>query len=347
MADEIDCLDLFVDDSFFLDFDVPVLSDSPVVEDFSTSSPDSVSPWIGQIESMLMKDDDDRDHQACLGSDEKLVSDFLGDILVDSPPGGSSSVDFAAAKVSDIPIITSPADGSGTGEFLADKESDVSDDSGCRISKKEVADVSAEKNSAGSDNPGNESSEKESLDGPEARDDDEEEDDSVAKKRRRQLRNRDAAVRSRERKKIYLKDLETKSKYLERECMRLGRVLQCFMAENQHLRLFLQKGHKPYDASIAKQESAVLLWESLLLVSLLWYLWSIIICQSPQPRLGSALLPPQANVVEASDPRSVAPKGRGISSKSSSSTLTDDGKSRRCKASRPRMKPESITCFAI
>ncbi|MBA0865758.1 hypothetical protein Goshw_015128, partial [Gossypium schwendimanii] len=53
------------------------------------------------------------------------------------------------------------------------------------------------------------------------------------------LRNRDAAVRSRERKKMYVKDLEMKSRYLEGECRRLSRVLQCFIAENQALRLTL------------------------------------------------------------------------------------------------------------
>ena len=74
----------------------------------------------------------------------------------------------------------------------------------------------------------------------------------------RQLRNRDAAVKSRERKKIYVKDLEMKSKYLEGECRRLNRMLQCFIAENQALRLTLHKGCA-FDASSAKQESAVLL----------------------------------------------------------------------------------------
>ncbi|MFQ6640320.1 hypothetical protein Gotur_014728, partial [Gossypium turneri] len=49
-------------------------------------------------------------------------------------------------------------------------------------------------------------------------------DDPIAKKQRR---NRDAAVRSRERKKMYVKDLEMKSRYLEGECRRLSRVLQC------------------------------------------------------------------------------------------------------------------------
>lgn len=74
----------------------------------------------------------------------------------------------------------------------------------------------------------------------------------------RQLRNRDAAVRSRERKKMYVKDLEMKSKFLEGECRRLGRLLQCCCAENQALRFSLQMGGAS-GASLAKQESAVLL----------------------------------------------------------------------------------------
>lgn len=74
----------------------------------------------------------------------------------------------------------------------------------------------------------------------------------------RQLRNRDAAVRSRERKKMYVRDLELKSKFLEGECRRLGRLLQCYYAENQALRFSLQMGGAS-GALLTKQESAVLL----------------------------------------------------------------------------------------
>lgn len=65
-------------------------------------------------------------------------------------------------------------------------------------------------------------------------------------------------MRSRERKKLYMKDLEMKSKYLEGECRRLGRLLQCCYAENQALRVTLQMGGA-FGASATKQESAVLL----------------------------------------------------------------------------------------
>lgn len=57
---------------------------------------------------------------------------------------------------------------------------------------------------------------------------------------------------------MYVKDLEMKSRYLEGECRKLGRLLQCVVAENQALRLSLQKGNA-FGASSAKQESAVLL----------------------------------------------------------------------------------------
>lgn len=72
------------------------------------------------------------------------------------------------------------------------------------------------------------------------------------------MRNRDAAVRSRERKKMYVRDLEMKSKYYESECKRLGILLQCCLSENQALRLSLHNS-KAFDASMTKQESAVLL----------------------------------------------------------------------------------------
>lgn len=56
---------------------------------------------------------------------------------------------------------------------------------------------------------------------------------------------------------MYVKDVEMKSRYLEAECRRLGRLLQCCYAENQALRLSLQMGNS-FGASRTKQESAVL-----------------------------------------------------------------------------------------
>lgn len=71
------------------------------------------------------------------------------------------------------------------------------------------------------------------------------------------MRNRDSAMKSRERKKSYIKDLETKSKHLEAECRRLSYALQCYAAENMALRQSLLKD-RPLGAPTATQESAVL-----------------------------------------------------------------------------------------
>ncbi|RLN07652.1 hypothetical protein C2845_PM11G02220 [Panicum miliaceum] len=73
---------------------------------------------------------------------------------------------------------------------------------------------------------------------------------------RRRMRNKDSAMKSRERKKLYVKDLEMKSKYLEAECCRLSYALQCCAAENMALRQSLRKD-RPVGAPTAMQESAV------------------------------------------------------------------------------------------
>nr|CAB3445945.1 unnamed protein product [Digitaria exilis] len=82
-------------------------------------------------------------------------------------------------------------------------------------------------------------------------------DDPDSKKKRRRMRNRDSALKSRERKKLYVKDLEMKSKYLEAECSRLNYALHCCAAENMALRQSLLKD-RPVGAPTAMQESAVL-----------------------------------------------------------------------------------------
>ncbi|KAI3744409.1 hypothetical protein L1987_57489 [Smallanthus sonchifolius] len=94
-----------------------------------------------------------------------------------------------------------------------------------------------------------------------------------------QLRNRDAALRSRERKKMLVKDLEMKSRYYEGECRRLGSLLQWYMAENQALRFSLHSNSSS-NASMTKQESVVLLLESLLLGSLLWLMGIVVVLPS-------------------------------------------------------------------
>lgn len=73
---------------------------------------------------------------------------------------------------------------------------------------------------------------------------------------------------------MYVKDLEMKSKFLEGECRRLGRLLQCYCAENQALRFSLQMGGAS-GASLTKQESAVLLLGTvyLFLCAVSFYIW--------------------------------------------------------------------------
>ncbi|KAG2693042.1 hypothetical protein I3760_08G080300 [Carya illinoinensis] len=163
-------------------------------------------------------------------------------------------------------------------------------------------------------------------------------DNPLSKKRRRQLRNRDAAVRSRERKKLYVRDLEIKSRYLEGECLRLGRLLQCCYAENQALRLGLQSG-SAFGASITKQESAVLLLESLLLGSLLWFLG--IMCLFTLPTMPQSIL--KRVPLEKVGKKNPGVALGGAKSKMFGFLMVQSFvKSRRCKASRMKMKPNYL-----
>lgn len=191
------------------------------------------------------------------------------------------------------------------GEFSDDKDSNVSDENQKKRSASEV------------------------------KNDEEDGDDPVTKKRKRQLRNRDAALRSRERKKMYVKDLEMKSRYLEGECRRLGRLLQCCFAENQALRLSLQN-QPPFGcgASVAKQESAVLLLESLLLGSLLWFLGIMCLLFNLHPLLPPVLL----ESLGKKGLENVGPRGAGNRVFQRFSVLSSFIKTKRCKASRRKMK---------
>ncbi|KAG8501910.1 hypothetical protein CXB51_004591 [Gossypium anomalum] len=112
------------------------------------------------------------------------------------------------------------------------------------------------------------------------------------------------------------------SRYLEGECRRLSCLLQWSIAENQALRFTLNQRYA-FDASSAKQESAVLLLESLLLGSLLWFLG--IMCLFTLPRLPKSLLENE----EKRGPERVA-----------HSNLVGQSfvKTRRCKASKTKMK---------
>ncbi|KAF0931452.1 hypothetical protein E2562_004576 [Oryza meyeriana var. granulata] len=153
-------------------------------------------------------------------------------------------------------------------------------------------------------------------------------DDPISKKKRRQMRNRDSAMKSRERKKMYVKDLEAKSKYLEAECRRLSYALQCCAAENMALRQSLLKD-RPVGAATAMQESAVLT-ETLPLVSLLWLV--SIVCLLLMPGL-----PNRNPVARSSAGRDlVTVTGKKTSSELEPLEILLHG--RRCKGSRARIK---------
>ncbi|XP_044475199.1 bZIP transcription factor 60-like [Mangifera indica] len=299
-----------MEDNVFIEYDIDwndlftELSDPSPAETFSNPSSDVlVSSWAAEIESLLMKDNDDDDQLELLN--QQSLDNFFSDILVDSPAA-------ASAEVIDVAAAT-------------DKDSNVSDESvpvTPEEEEKRVHEIEANDNNYSSENNDTSNNDKDGdADGA---------DDPISKKRRRQLRNRDAAVRSRERKKTYVKDLEMKSRYLEGECRKLGRLLQCVLAENQVLRLSLQKG-SAFGASSAKQESAVLLLESLLLGSLLWFL-GIISLFIPTLIQTNLELVPLENVEEKAL-GNLAPRGA-----ESKFLIFSMLKSRRCKASRTKMK---------
>lgn len=272
--------------------------ESPLPTDSSSpealSNPGSVSSWIGEIETILMNDDDEEKVDY-----PEFCDSLLADVLLDSPGEAPGAVEKDSSSASD----------------------EGNDDSG-----KENA-LNNENDDSGKENALNNENDCESQDDA---------NDPLSKKRRRQIRNRDAAVRSRERKKMYVRDLEIKSRYLEAECRRLDRLLQCCYAENQALRFTLQSGNA-FGAPGTKQESAVLLLESLLLGSLLWFLGIICLFTLPKTPLLIRGGFPMENVEK---------KSRGVSGARSKAfgylMVQSFVKSRRCKASKTKMKPSFL-----
>ncbi|KAL6573389.1 hypothetical protein OROHE_001848 [Orobanche hederae] len=223
-------LDSLPDD---LNFD---FCDLPIVDGFSTSPNSAGSFSIDDIEQFLMDDDEPKSSQSEEGNDQSIVAAdvlLLSDALLDSSRvlGSDRSKDSSSSPESAVDVETEEEE----------KEKDKPHESGVDVPHTKEGSV---------------------VDVLDDDDDDDDDDgsDPLAKKRKMQMRNRDAAVRSRERKKMYVRDLEMKSKYYEAECKRLGIVLQCCLAENQALRLSLHNS-KAFDASMTKQESAVLLLE--------------------------------------------------------------------------------------
>ncbi|KAM0883535.1 hypothetical protein ACQ4PT_031579 [Festuca glaucescens] len=161
-------------------------------------------------------------------------------------------------------------------------------------------------------------------------------DDPISKKKRRQMRNRDSAMKSRERKKSYVKDLETKNKYLDAECRRLSYALQCCIAENMALRQSMLKD-RPVGAPTATQESAVLT-ETLPLVSLLWLV--SIVCLFLMPGLPNrSLVAPRSAEREL-----VMVAGKLSSDKPETLELLLHG--RRCRGTRVRIKLDTSPLHA-
>ncbi|XP_074368978.1 bZIP transcription factor 50 [Apium graveolens] len=243
--DEFDLEQLLNDPDFLNDVDFLKESPGKGSDPGHVSDPDPKQKIV-EIEQLLMNDDFDEDEN----------NGLLFNMLLDSP------VESEASPRGEV-VSCNGSDSNGFDSNS--KASCVEEVGGCGGDGFDSKAESPE---------GMKKLNKESEDG--------EEEDPVTKKRKRQERNRDAAVRSRERKKLYVKELEMKSRYFEGECKRLGMLLNCVVAENQALRLSLHST-KAFDASMTKQESAVLLLESLLLGSLLWFLGTMCLLILPDP----------------------------------------------------------------
>ncbi|KAL5707323.1 hypothetical protein ACHQM5_025382 [Ranunculus cassubicifolius] len=281
------------------------------VSPLSTDESSEGSIWIRQIEEMLLKDDDNNGEN----NDQQgfVEDDFFADL--DFPLIEQQQQEESQFQCSDQPTCQLQVSSENS---YPDKEgtSDSSEDKDEEVDEKKRAHES-------DDNEDNE------------------DDDPITKKRKRQMRNRDAAVRSRERKKLYVKDLELKSKYLEGECIRLQRLLQYCTAENHALHLQLQE--KAIAASRTMQESAVLLLESLLLGSLLWFLAMVVGLFSPLEMLLKQQLPARSAVVVSvgSNNRRVVALERAQSKKRVGIGTID----KRGKASRSKMR-DVVGCYA-
>ncbi|XP_022867730.1 bZIP transcription factor 60-like [Olea europaea var. sylvestris] len=238
------------------------------------------------------------DSNVALPDHEQVSADgFLTDVLLDSP---------AASDLSDELIDGPEKDSSSPLSSEEDKDKDAHDSQAEALEKQNDDDHVVD------------------------------DDDPTAKKRKRQMRNRDAALRSRERKKMYVKDLEMKSRYFEAECKRLGMLLNSCLAENQALRLSLHNS-KAVDASMTKQESAVLLLESLLLGSLLGFLGIICLLILPS-QFQLSLVAVLLEDVETKGKGNLTRRGE-VSKIFRTLEFQSSVMGRRCKASRARMKP--------
>lgn len=156
-----------MEDNVFIEYDIDwndlfmELSDPSPAETFSNPSSDVlVSSWAAEIESLLMKDNDDDDQLELLN--QQSLDNFFSDILVDSPAA-------ASAEVVDVAAAT-------------DKDSNVSDESvpvTPEEEEKRVHEIEANDNNYSSENNDTSNNDKDGdADGA---------DDPISKKRRRYL----------------------------------------------------------------------------------------------------------------------------------------------------------------
>lgn len=88
--------------------DPPLLSHSPSVV-LSNSPPDSFSSWIGDLENLLMRDDDD---EAVFKYNQESCEDFLESTILDHPAdtdaGALNDSTLLDDKSPDVPADDSP-----------------------------------------------------------------------------------------------------------------------------------------------------------------------------------------------------------------------------------------------
>lgn len=122
--------DEFPDGTNIFSIELPVFTESSSADAFLNPSPDSGSSWIDDIETLLMKDDDDR--IVAEEPTKEFCDSFLADIIVDDSPGEESSgADKDSSDCSDH--------GNGNCDkvkFSKDKHGDGQDDADDPLSKK-------------------------------------------------------------------------------------------------------------------------------------------------------------------------------------------------------------------
>jgi hypothetical protein len=77
----------------------------PINDSSNSSSPATVSSWIGEVETLLMKDDDDKVDQL------ENCNAFLADILVDSPSAHESGGEVLDASTDKDSTSSDDVDG--------------------------------------------------------------------------------------------------------------------------------------------------------------------------------------------------------------------------------------------